>query len=167
MTEQERQDLITSLNQLLADTAVFKQKVQAYHWNITGLLFGELHEQFGDIYEGLEEPYDEIAEQIRMLDEYPGVSLAGYVERSVIEEASNPPPSPVEMIRELYEDNERIIRVLRSIEKIASDASGEQQELAAAEDVLDFAVERQRQHSTFRYKLRSYIEGADEQGPTQ
>lgn len=162
MTEQEKQDLVISLNQLLADTRVFQQKAHAYHWNVTGLLFKELHDQFQEIYEGLQEPIDEIGEQIRILNEYPDVSLQQYVNDSVIEEASNPPPSPVEMIRELHDDNERIINVLRKIEKIAKNVE-DGPEMANGEDVLDFAVERHRQHNMFRYKLRSYLEASDQE----
>jgi len=149
MTEQKKEDLVRSLNQLLADTAVFKQKAQAYHWNVTGLLFRVLHEQFGEIYENLEDPFDDIAEQIRILGDHPNVKLSTYAEDSVIEEPELPPPSAVEMLRDLYEDNERIIAILEEIERIASED---------AEDVLDFAVSRHRQHDMFRYKLHSYIE---------
>lgn len=156
MNNQDKQNLVQSLNQLLADTAVFKQKAQAYHWNVTGLLFGELHEQFGEIYEGLEEPFDDIAEQIRILGERPEVSLSGYAEGSFLEEPELPPPSTAEMLQNLYEDNERIIAVLKEIERISNEAEGENG--AAAEDVLDFAVERHRQHDMYRFKLRSYID---------
>jgi starvation-inducible DNA-binding protein len=167
MTEQERQNLVQSLNQLLADTVVMKRKVQAYHWNVTGPLFHELHELFQDIYEDLEEGIDEIGEQIRILDEYPEVAPSVYAEQSVLEEPSNPPPQALEMVQELYEDNERVRNIARALQATADEVEGQSSELADGEAVLDFAVERQREHDEFRYMLRSHIEQANGQETTE
>ena len=159
MTQNERQNLVTSLNQLLADTAVFKQKVQAYHWTVRGLLFKELHEFFQEIYEEVEQAFDEIGEQVRVLDSDPNLQLSQYVRDSVIDEADpNGSPTAVEMIQTLHDDNERIIAVLKELERIANEAE--------AEAVLDFAVERHRQHDIYRYKLRSHIETNNDQPTT-
>jgi starvation-inducible DNA-binding protein len=167
MTQQERQEVVQSLQQLLADTVVFKQKVHAYHWNVTGPLFHELHELFQDVYEDLEDAIDEIGEQIRILDEYPQPALGDYVSQSVLEEAQNPPPSALEMVQELYEDNERVRNILRALQEAADRAEGQNEELATGEAVLDFAVERQREHDEFRYMLRSHIEASGNEPTTQ
>lgn len=153
MTEQQRQKLITSLNQLLADTAVYRHKAQAYHWNVTGLLFGQLHEQFEEIYDDLlEADYDKTAEQIRTLSALPTVGLAKQSEESILEDPTNPPPEDaVSMIRELYEDNERILRVIEETEQIAEEAG--------ADGVLDFVNGRHDTHNEIRYKLGSYLGG--------
>jgi len=159
MTETQRENLIVSMNQLLADTAVFKQRAQAYHWNVTGLLFGELHEQFGEIYDDLlREDYDATAEQVRALGGNPTVGLSSYAEESILEDPQNPPPEDaVEMIRELYEDNERIIKVIQETEKIAEEAG--------ADGILDFINGRHSTHNMIRYKLGSYLGGPT--NPTQ
>lgn len=167
MTEQERRQVEESLQQLLADTVVFKQKVHSYHWNVTGPLFHELHELFQDIYEDLEDAIDEIGEQIRILDEYPQPSLEGYVSQSVLEEAQNPPPPALEMVQELYEDNERVRNILQALQEVADRAEGQNENLAMGEAVLDFAVERQREHDEFRYMLRSHIEDSGNEPTTQ
>lgn len=169
MTEKERQDLITSLNQILADTAVLKQKVHAYHWTVRGLLFSQLHEFFMDIYEELEEAFDEIGEQVRILDEDPALQLSEYAGRSVIDEADpDANLSAVDMIQTLHDDNERIITVLKKAEEIANEADGApDSQGATAEAVLDFIVERHRQHDEYRYLLRSHIEQFNEQPTTE
>lgn len=149
MTEQQRENLITSMNQLLADTAVFRQKAQAYHWNVTGLLFGELHEQFQEIYEDLAEPYDGIAEQIRVLGAFPNTSLQRYAQDSVLSDPVETPGDPVAMIENLYEDNERILNVISEIENLA--------EQADAQGLLDFVNGRHQHHNMIRYKLGSHL----------
>ena len=167
MTQQERQEVVESLQQLLADTVMLKQKAHAYHWNVTGPLFHQLHELFQDIYEDLEEAIDEIGEQIRILDEYPQPALGDYVSQSVLEEAQNPPPPALEMVQELYEDNERVRNILQALQEVADRAEGQNENLATGEAVLDFAVERQRKHDEFRYMLRSHIEASGNQPTTQ
>lgn len=167
MTQQETQEIVDSLNQLLADTVMLKQKAHAYHWNVTGPLFNQFHELFQEIYEDLEEAIDEIGEQVRILDEYPQVSLGQYREMSVVEDPQNPPPSALEMVQELYEDNERVRNILRALQKVADRVEGQNENLATAESVLDFAVERQREHDEFRYKLRSHIEETGNETTTQ
>jgi len=160
MTEQQKEDLVTSLNQLLADTAVFRHKAQVYHWNITGLLFGELHAEFGDIYDMLADDYDATAEQVRAIGETPYAGLLTFVRESVLEDASvealtNDPTEnqryAVEMIRNLYDDNEKILRVISEIEKVAEEAD--------AQGVLDFINGRHSTHNMIRYKLGSYLGG--------
>lgn len=163
MTEQDRQNLITSLNQLLADTAVYRHKAQAYHWNVTGLLFRQLHEEFEEIYDDLlRDDYDATAEQVRALGGDPTVGLSSYAEESVLEDvtferSADNQSQAVEMIRELYEDNERILRVIQETEKIAEEAS--------ADGVLDFINGRHGTHNMIRYKLGSHLGGPT--NPTQ
>ena len=167
MTQQEKQEIVDSLNQLLADTVMFKQKAHAYHWNVTGPLFKQFHDLFQEIYEDLEVAIDEIGEQVRVLDEYPRVSLVQYEGQSVLEEPQNPPPSALEMVQELYEDNERVRNILRALQEVADRAEGQNGNLATAEAVLDFAIERQRKHDEFRYKLRSHLEESGTQTTVQ
>jgi DNA-binding ferritin-like protein len=120
---------------------------------VTGLLFGELHEQFEEIYdEMLAEDYDATAEQVRALGERPYAGLGTLSEKSVLRDATLPENyDATDMLRELYEDNERIIRIIQETERIAEEAG--------AEGVLDFVNGRHATHNMIRYKLGSYLGG--------
>jgi len=141
--------LIQSLDQVLIDSQVFRQKAQTYHWNVRGPLFHSLHDFFGDIYEEMEGAVDEIAERVRALGAFPTSDLSAYPERTNL---SNPEPdSDIEtghMISDLLVNNEEIIETL-----VKAEDAAKQSEHEAA---LDFVVGRHDQHSIYHYKLSAH-----------
>ena len=76
----------TVLNNLLSDHFVLLAKTWNYHWNVKGVSFHSYHVFMEDLYNGLIEDIDAIAERIRSLDERPIGSLAGYLEHNRIKE---------------------------------------------------------------------------------
>lgn len=63
----------TVLNNLLSDHFVLLAKTWNYHWNVKGVSFHSYHVFMEDLYNGLIEDIDAIAERIRSLDERPSV----------------------------------------------------------------------------------------------
>ena len=61
----------TILNNLLADHFVLLAKTWNYHWNMKGPSFRSYHTFLEDLYNGLIEDIDSIAERVRDLDERP------------------------------------------------------------------------------------------------
>lgn len=59
----------TVLNNLLSDHFVLLAKTWNYHWNVKGVSFHSYHVFMEDLYNGLIEDIDSIAERIRSLDE--------------------------------------------------------------------------------------------------
>jgi len=55
------------LNTVLADEYLLYTKTYNYHWNVTGLMFNDLHLFFGKQYEQIEDFIDETAERARAL----------------------------------------------------------------------------------------------------
>jgi starvation-inducible DNA-binding protein len=136
-----------NLQQLLADTVVLKWKAHNYHFNVTGLNFKQLHGLFQEFYEDLEEAADEIGEQIRILGRYTDVNLERFSNETNIEQVEGN-LSATEMIRNLRNDNAYMISLLERLEREAE-----------SEAVLDFLVERHREHDMWSYMLNSHLEG--------
>jgi len=67
ISQQHRVELITLLNQQLADAFDLYSQVKQAHWNIKGSHFIQLHELFDKLAEELEEPVDMLAERITAL----------------------------------------------------------------------------------------------------
>jgi DNA-binding ferritin-like protein len=44
LTTAKTQDVVTVLNQLLADYQIYYQNLRGLHWNVTGNMFFSLHE---------------------------------------------------------------------------------------------------------------------------
>ena len=51
LTTDSRAAIADALNQSVAETAVTTMLAQNFHWNVTGMAFGPLHELFQKIYE--------------------------------------------------------------------------------------------------------------------
>ncbi|MEL6268064.1 MAG: ferritin-like domain-containing protein, partial [Pseudomonadota bacterium] len=60
--------IVDGLSQGLAETVVTTMKAQNYHWNVTGMAFGPLHDLFQKIYEDHFSAQDELGERIKALD---------------------------------------------------------------------------------------------------
>ncbi len=76
----------TELNSLLADYQVFYMNVRAFHWNIKGDNFFDLHERFEILYTDLLMKIDEIGERILAFGEVPMHRYSDYIAASNIAE---------------------------------------------------------------------------------
>ena len=63
--------LVASLEACLGTAFCLYTKAHAFHWNVTGASFPQLHEMFGRLYADLHTAVDDIAEHIRALDSFP------------------------------------------------------------------------------------------------
>ena len=64
---ENRKEVVSILNILLADEYLLFTKTRNYHWNVVGKDFKERHEFFQEQYEKLDGMIDEIAERTRQL----------------------------------------------------------------------------------------------------
>ena len=105
----------TILNNLLADHFVLLAKTWNYHWNMKGSSFRSYHTFLEDLYNGLIEDIDSIAERVRDLDERPIGSLKGCLEHNRIKEQDEEKalPDAKGMLTALLDDNAELIRQIR------------------------------------------------------
>jgi starvation-inducible DNA-binding protein len=75
LPERARREVIGLLNHRLADAIDLQGQCKQAHWNVKGPAFFELHKLFDDVYAGVEEYVDLIAERI--------VQLGGIAEGTV------------------------------------------------------------------------------------
>ena len=79
-------NVVASLQQLLADFQVYYTNLRGFHWNIKGHDFFVLHSKFEDLYNDAAEKVDEIAERILMLGGTPANKFSDYLKMSNINE---------------------------------------------------------------------------------
>ncbi|MFH5881563.1 MAG: Dps family protein [Candidatus Izemoplasmataceae bacterium] len=77
---------IKLMNQYVADLAVLNTKFHNLHWNVTGERFVPIHVHLEELYDDLFEKYDEVAERIKMLGEFPLASQKSYLEVTNVKE---------------------------------------------------------------------------------
>jgi starvation-inducible DNA-binding protein len=101
----ETQELVSSMNLLLADFHVFFQKLRNYHWNVTGGDFFDLHDKFEQLYTEAFADIDEIAERIRVFGMTPLSTYNDYLKNATIKETGTD-LSAEEMVQEITQDIE-------------------------------------------------------------
>ena len=77
---ENRAEIATDLNKLLANYQIYYQNLRGFHWNIQGRDFFELHVKFEELYNDAAIKIDEVAERILTIDHTPLHSFADYIE---------------------------------------------------------------------------------------
>jgi len=81
--------LVSELNDLLANYQVFYQNLRGFHWNIQGKSFFELHLKFEEYYNDAILKVDEIAERILTLEGRPLHDFQNYLAITSIKPSKN------------------------------------------------------------------------------
>ena len=149
ISEANRTKVAQGLSHLLADSYTLYLKTHKFHWNVTGPMFQTLHLMFETQYTELATAVDLIAERIRALGFFAPGSYVEFVKLSSIKESEGVPKAE-EMIRELVEGQEAVVRTARSIFPTAEEANDE-----ATADLL---TQRIQLHEKTAWMLRSLLD---------
>jgi starvation-inducible DNA-binding protein len=120
----QREAMAEAVGALLADTYALYFKTHAYHWNVTGPRFHDLHSMFELQYNELWAATDEIAERIRALGVMAPVSYGDMARRASIsfDEAT---PDADTMVANLVAGHEQVVATARKALKLAEDNGDE------------------------------------------
>lgn len=149
IAEADRKTIADGLSHLLADTYSLYLKTHNFHWNVTGPMFQTLHAMFETQYDELAIAVDLIAERIRALDFPAPGTYADFQRLSAISETEGVPKA-TDMIRELVQGQETVVRTARSIFPAA--------EKAHDEATADLLTQRIQLHEKTAWMLRSMLE---------
>lgn len=143
-----KQDIVEGLTQALAETSVETMKAQNFHWNVTGMSFGSLHELFQKIYEDHFEGQDLLAERIKQFDVHAEGRYRVFLDRSAIEEHDGHTDARG-MIEVLLGDQETLSSTLSALAEVA-----EQHGDWATNDLATARIEA---HDKFAWMLRAHL----------
>ena len=145
----DREKIGEGLSRLLADSYTLYLKTHNFHWNVTGPMFSTLHNLFETHYMELATAVDEIAERIRALGVNAPGSYKQFAELSSIKEETGA-PNAEDMIRQLVEGQETVVRTARSIFPLVDGANDEPS--------ADLLTQRMQIHEKNAWMLRSLLE---------
>jgi starvation-inducible DNA-binding protein len=128
----------------------FYLKAHNFHWNVEGSDFLEYHDLFGKIYEEVYGSIDDFAEKIRALGAYVPASFSAFSMLSQIPD-ENQLLIKEQMVGELLQDNEKLIKVLKLVYDLA--------ERAGEHGFSNFLAERMDAHRKHSWMLRSSLKG--------
>lgn len=145
ISEAERKGIAEGLLKFLAETYAVYTKTHNFHWNVTGPMFDMLHKMFEEHYNEMWTATDEIAERVRILgytvpENFAGLSSIG---------TNSSVPEANEMITQLVEGHETVIRAAREMIPMVQDAGDE-----ATAGLL---TDRMEIHEKTAWMLRSLI----------
>ncbi len=147
--ESDRQAIAQGLSALLADTYTLYLKTHYFHWNVTGPMFQTLHLMFETQYNELALAVDLIAERIRALGVQAPGTYRQFMQLSSIQESQGVPKAD-EMIRQLVEGQEAVVRTGRSLFARV--------DAAQDEATADLLTQRIQLHEKTAWMLRSLLE---------
>jgi len=145
----DRAKIAGGLSKLLADTFTVYLKTHNFHWNVTGPMFNTLHLMFEAQYNELALAVDLIAERIRALGLPAPGSYREFGKLTSITESAGSPDAR-EMIRQLAEGQEAVVRTARSVFPDA--------DAAHDEPTADLLTQRMQVHEKTAWMLRSLLE---------
>jgi len=146
--EQDRSAIAEGLSCLLADTYTLYLKTHNFHWNVTGPMFNTLHLMFETQYTELAQAVDQIAERIRALGMHAPGTYAAYARLSSIKEEEGVPAAE-EMITQLVQGQEAVVRTARSLFPLLDKVSDE--------PTADLLTQRMQVHEKTAWMLRSLL----------
>ena len=145
----QRKAIAEGLANVLADTYTLYLKTHNFHWNVTGPMFQTLHLMFEQQYNELALAVDLVAERIRALGHPAPGSYAQFSKLSSISEATAVPKAE-DMIRQLVQGQEALVRTLRTVFPTAEKASDQV--------TVDLLTQRMQVHEKTAWMLRSLLE---------
>ena len=124
LNESAANNVVASLQQLLADFQIYYSNLRGYHWNIKGHNFFVLHSQFEKMYNDASEKADEIAERILMLGSTPVNKFSDYLKVAKVSEVDQVTNGDV-ALEHILHTLSHLIGEERKILSVASQAGDE------------------------------------------
>ena len=115
-------NLVSALQQLLADFQVYYTNLRGFHWEIKGRGFFVLHEKFESMYDDTAAKVDEIAERILMLGGTPENKFSSYLKLARIPEVSGISTSR-EAVNNILDTYKHFIAEERKLIDLANEAN--------------------------------------------
>jgi len=145
--------LFKLLSDAQASLFVLFHKTWAYHWNVVGEDFPQLHTLFGGQYETMFEEIDRISEHMRFLNVKPLNSLERVLEVSKVKTGQSTTDCH-KMAKDLLKSNQDLCDLLTEVAEEADEQK--------SRSTSNLADDLNETHGKFVWMLRSYLESSPE-----
>lgn len=146
LSPQQREAMAKAVTQLLSDTYALYFKTHAYHWNVTGPRFHDLHAMFMEQYTEMWQAVDDIAERVRALGFMAPISYDEMAKTASIQFDDSTPRAEA-MVENMVAGHEQVVRTARAVLSLASDHQDEA--------TADLVAPRVTAHEKFAWMLRA------------
>jgi len=139
------------LTEILSDEMILYVKTRKFHWNVSGESFLELHKLFESQYKQMELSIDLVAERMGKLGQKIPGTMEEFIQLASLKESPGKYATSKEMLKELLDDHESLIVILRkSITQIVDKINDA--------GTADFLTGLMEEHESIAWVLRRYQE---------
>jgi starvation-inducible DNA-binding protein len=135
------QEIAAKLNPLLADVFALYLKTKNFHWHVSGPHFRDYHLLLDEQGEQIFAITDDIAERVRKIGGTTVRSIGHIGELQSIEDNDEEFVAPNDMLRELMDDNKKLVAEMRGAHDVA-DKHGDVATASLLENFIDEAERR-------------------------
>ena len=136
-----RTQMVAEINALLADHFALYVKTKNFHWHVKGPRFRDLHLMFDEQAIEIRDQIDAIGERARKLGGDTITSVGMIAEHTQVKDQDSASLSAEDMIRELRDDNQKMVDRLKAMKETA-EAAGDNATDGLIDDWTDMAEER-------------------------
>jgi starvation-inducible DNA-binding protein len=144
----DKTEYYLELKRVFASEFSFYLKAANFHWNVEGMLFGELHALFERIYTEVYESIDTYAEELRALQIVTPASLSQFTQLTYIQD-ENVPGDWRSMLQELLMDSDMMALKFQQAFVLAEEAGDH--------GLSNFLADRQDAHKKHSWMLRASL----------
>jgi starvation-inducible DNA-binding protein len=148
-THIETEEIVQSLNKLLANYHIHYQKLRNFHWNVEGVNFFELHRKFEEQYNEVKVVVDEVAERVRIFGKKPMSALSEYLQTSEIKEVYGS-LTAYQMVQEMLKDFEVLLSYMMDVTYAANKIG----DAGTEEMITTFIKSQEKKHWMFTSWLK-------------
>ena len=144
----DKTEYYLELKRVFASEFGFYLKAANFHWNVEGMLFGELHSLFERIYTEVYESIDTFAEELRALQIQAPASFSQFSQLSYVLDETMPGDWR-SMLQELLMDSDMMALKFQQLFMVA--------EQAGDHGLSNFLADRQDAHKKHSWMLRASL----------
>ena len=119
----------SKMNTLLSDLVVEYHKLQSFHWYIKGSDFFQVHAKLEELYDGIRDIVDDVAEAMLMEGMQPVSTMNAFLANAHIEESAGTYVSSSEVFDAVEKDFGYLLEAVKGIKRTAEE---QQSDLIAA-----------------------------------
>ena len=136
-----------ALNGLLADSYALYLKTKNFHWHVSGPHFRDYHLLFDEQDAGILAATDDMAERVRKIGGMTLRSIGDIGRLQRIKDNEEDYVPPIDMLKELMEDNKAVARAMREVHKLCDD-----HEDVATASMLEIWIDETERRSWFLFE---------------
>ena len=145
--------LSEALNKLLADSFALYVKTKNFHWHVSGPHFRDYHLLFDEHADQIFATTDDLAERVRKIGGKTLHSIGEIAKFQSIEDNNETVVTPGDMIRELMDDNKKIMHAMRKVHELC-----DKHDDVATASILEVFIDQAERRNWFLFEASRKVD---------